>query len=213
MGHGAALGQGRVERQLRQGVFVHRQRFAREQRFIELEVVAAQQAQIRCHHLAALQQHGIAHHQGFGIPQHDLAIAQHQGLHLQQLAQRMATALRFPFLQPAHGGIEQQHRSNKQGIFAVAHRQREQGRQQQHGDEWAGELAHQHSRQSRGRSLGQPIGAVGGQAAFRLYTAEPRGIAGRRQGMPRGGFSRHQARGATQLAQALVSACIAQMAA
>jgi len=64
------------------------------QRFIEFEVVAAQQAQIRRHHLAALQPHRITHHKGFGIAQRRLAITQHQRLHLEQLAEGMAAALR-----------------------------------------------------------------------------------------------------------------------
>jgi hypothetical protein len=51
-------------------LFAHRQGFTGEQRLIELEVVAAQQAQISPQHLAALQLHGIAEHR--------LAIAQHQ---------------------------------------------------------------------------------------------------------------------------------------
>ena len=123
MGHGAALSQGRVVGQLRLGVLVHRQGFTGEQRLIQLEVVAAQQAQIRRHHLAALQPHRIAHHQRFGIAKHHLAIAAHQGLHPQQLAQRMAAALRLPFLQPAHQSVEQQHSGNEQCILAVAHRQ------------------------------------------------------------------------------------------
>ena len=150
MGHGAALSQGRVVGQLRLGVLMHRQGFTGEQRLIQLEVVAAQQAQIRRHHLAALQPHRITHHKGFGIAQRRLAITQHQRLHLEQLAEGMAAALRSPLLQASYQGIEQQHRRDEQGILAVAHGQRQQRRQQQHRDQRADELAQQH-RQQRGR--------------------------------------------------------------
>jgi hypothetical protein len=126
-------------------VLVHRQGLAGEQRFVDLQPVRRQQAEVRGHPVAALQPDHISGHHLFGVHLLHLAVAQHRGADLQQPEQGLAAALGLVFLETADGRVQQQHGQDEQGVRGIVRmdEQGDRGRDGQDEDERALELAQQ----------------------------------------------------------------------
>ena len=74
-----AVGENRVQRE-RVGVLGHRQRFAGERGFVDVQVAHVEEPQVGGHAVAGLQQHDVARHEFLGGDAQLASVAPHRGL-------------------------------------------------------------------------------------------------------------------------------------
>ena len=112
-------------------MLVHRDGFARESRFIHLQVAAVKQPQIRGHLVAGLQQDDIAGHQFGGRDSAHSTGPQDAGFRQGRLGQRRQGFRRIRFLQKADRGVEEHHAEDHAGINPLVQDRRDRRRGQQ----------------------------------------------------------------------------------
>ena len=162
----------------RGGGLVRGNRFAGQDGFLRAQPMGLQQPQIRRHLVPGLQQHDIAWHQRRAIHRNALPAAQDSRPRRQHAADGGHRRLRLAFLQEADHGIARHHCQNDGGVDPVLQQGRHHSRPQQHIDQHIAELGEETDKRAAAWRLGQAVGAVGFQAAGRLFRGQPPGACG-----------------------------------
>jgi hypothetical protein len=102
-------------------VFIHRDRLAREGRFIHLELRDLDEPKIGGHLVASLQQHNVTRHEHVGWHLLNLTAAQHRGQGGRQPLQRGQRLVGAPGLHKPDGRVEQHDHQDHQGVHQIAH--------------------------------------------------------------------------------------------
>jgi len=159
--------------------FLHRRRFAGEQRFVALQVDRFGERDIGGHAIAGLKQHEISRHDMSRLDLLAQAIADHRCVRLLQRFERRCGPPGRLFLGRADDAVDEQHGADEDRILDVAQRRGDECRRQEHGDERIEELTHKDENE-RGRThLGERIGTVAEQARTGFGLAAPHGLGGR----------------------------------
>ena len=154
-------------------VLANRQRFAGEQRFVELEVVGREQPDVGGDQRARLETDDIARHQLDAVDLPPEAVADDHRLIMDQPLQGFGAGLRPPLLNGADHRVDLQHREDEQRVGELADRQRNRGGGGQQIDQRAlelGEIDDQHAPPFR---PGQQIGAERLAPPLRLGVGQP----------------------------------------
>ena len=114
------------------GLLGHGDRFAREGRFVHLQLRDLDQAQVGRNLVARLQQHDVAGYQHAGGHHLYFAAAQHGGMGRRQLAQRGHGLVCPPGLHEADDGVEHYDDQDDQRVGEVADHAGDHGCAQQH---------------------------------------------------------------------------------
>ena len=155
------------------GVLVHRQGFARQQRFVDFQALCAQQLRIGGNPCAGFQFDGVAGHELLGRNVQHLTVAHHGRADLQELMQGAAAAISACLLPATDQRIDEQRGEDEQRVVAITGRRSEHGRHQQHINERTAKLPQDDCPDRGGRGLRQDVGAVLREPARRLGTAQP----------------------------------------
>ena len=159
VGRVLAVAQRRFFLQRHAGFFLDGVRFARQRRFVDLEVDAFDQAQIGGDEVARFEQHHIAGHElasGEFLP---VAVADHIGFGRGHLFQRGQGGLGAAFLHHAQHRIQHHNRHDDDGLHPVAQQRGDDaGGDQQHDDKTV-ELGHDQFPKRRGGFLAEFVGA------------------------------------------------------
>ena len=112
-------------------VFVHRDGFAGQSRFIDLQVAAVKQTQVGGHLVAGLQQDDVAGHQLGGGDSPHLTGPQDTGFRQCRLSQRRQRLRRAGLLQKSDEGVDEDDAKDHAGIHPFFQDRRDRRRRQQ----------------------------------------------------------------------------------
>ena len=124
-------------------ILAHRQRFAGQQRLVNLQAGRGKQPDISRHPVAGFEPDNIAGHHLSRVNLLHLPIAEHRGANPQQLLQGSRTLLGPPLLIAANSGVDRQHHRDEGGIGDIAGEDRQSSRQQQDVDQRTEKLPEQ----------------------------------------------------------------------
>ena len=106
-------------------LLVDRQRFARQRRLIDAEVVAIDQLQVGRDDIAELDHDNIAGHKGLCFDVTPFAAAQHSRMQREMLLQRLDFVIGFEFLPETDDRIQRQHEKDDDEVFPMPNDRRE----------------------------------------------------------------------------------------
>lgn len=150
------------------GLLGHGDGFAREGRFIHLQLRNLDESQVGRDLVAGFQQHDVAGHQHGGRNHLHRTAAQHGGVRRRQLAQRRHGLVGAPSLHKADDGVEHHDDEDHQCVGDLTHQARDDGSAQQHQHHEVLELVGQQAPPGAVLRCGQFVGAMGGAAALGL---------------------------------------------
>lgn len=150
------------------GLFGDGDGFAREGRFVHLQLRNVDEPQVGRDLVARLQQHDVARHEHGGRHHLHQPAAQHGGVGRRQLAQRRHGLVGAPGLHKADNGVEHHDDEDHQRVCDLTHQPRDDRCAQQHQHHEVLELVGQQTPPGAVLRCGQLVGAMGGAAALRL---------------------------------------------
>ena len=160
-GHVVAIAEGRIRRAHPRRILADGQRFAGQQRLVDVEAVGRKQADIRGHAVAGFKPEDIAGDQLRGIDFVHLFVAEHGGADPQQLLQGTGTLFGAPLLVAADAGVEEKNEGDEDRIGEIAGEERQHGGKQEDVDQRTSELPDEDLPPGEGGRPGQFIRAVG----------------------------------------------------
>ena len=143
-------------------LFLRWQRFAGQRRFLDAQVAALQQPEVRRYAIAGFQQHQVAAHQLGGRQALDEVVAAHAAFQAEHSANRPHRLLGLALLNEADQRVDQRHGKDDQAIQPFAEHQGQQRGQQQHIDQQVVELTQKAFERSVRAPFGQSVGAFVG---------------------------------------------------
>ena len=155
------------------GFLPHRQRFAGEQRLVDLEPVRGNEPGVGRHAVARFEPEQVAWHDLFGWDFADGAPAADGRADLEELLERPTGTVCLGLLPRAETDIDRDHRGDDGGILGVADGQRHQRRREQQQHERVCQLKDGEAPHRRRRLAGERIGAEGREATGRLGGRQP----------------------------------------
>ena len=144
---------------------VHRQRFARQDRFVHQQVTRLRQAQICGGLVARLHDHDIAGHNLTGVDLVACAATQNRGMWRDHVADRVERGFRLAFLHEAYNRVDQDDREDDRHIDVMTQEARRSRSGQQEIDQQIVELRQKTQHRVRARRRGQFIRAIRRQPA------------------------------------------------
>jgi hypothetical protein len=145
------------------GLFLHRNGFAGERGFVDLEVDAFNQAQIGGDVVARFDQHHVARHQFAAGHAHTVPVADRLGFGCGHLLQGRQGFLGAAFLHHTQHGIQHHNRQDNDGFDRVTQQSRNDRRHDQQDDDETPELFDDQFPEWRRRFFEQLVGAMCGQ--------------------------------------------------
>ncbi len=174
VGHVGAIAESGVAGGDGRDLLVHRERLAGERGLLDLQAHRFDQAQVRRHDVARLEEHEIAGHQFAGRDVRDLAVADDARVRRAEPAQRGHGAFGPVLLDEADHRVQDHDDHDRDGVLRLAHHPGNHRRHQQHDDHEVGELARQHQPRRAAFALGQLVGAVHLEPLPGFAVREPR---------------------------------------
>ncbi|MCY1293257.1 hypothetical protein D9M70_425130 [compost metagenome] len=176
IGHAAAVAEGGVDGR-RLGAFLHRHRFAGQRGFVDVEVLHAEQAQVGRHLVAGGQRHHVAGHQLDGVELAAFAVAQHQGVRREHVADGVQGAFRLAFLDETDHRVDHHGEHDHRGVDPQAEHAGDHGGEHHDVQQDVVELPQQAHQRAGARRFGQAVGAVALEPTGRFGSAEAGGAA------------------------------------
>jgi hypothetical protein len=172
-GHVPPLRQGGRFGQHHRGVLLDRRRLAREERFVDAQIVLLDQPDIGGDAYAAFEQQQIAGHHLLGCDVQGASVPVDPRPAGDEARERAHLTIRTRLVHEADQRVEDQHAHDEAGVGDLAEQHGDGGRRQQHVDERAAELPqHQHPAR-RGRRRLDAVAAAALQSLGRLLVSEP----------------------------------------
>ncbi len=157
----------------RPGPLVDRLGLAGQCRLLQQEAARADQAKVRRHLVARLQDDDVAGHQLLGGDPGPLPLPQHERLGREHLADRIQCPLGPALLDEAHDRIDQNDAQDHRGVDPFAEPRGDQGRAEQHVDQDVVKLGEEAPEWTPRRSRLEAVGTVGREAPPGLVAVQP----------------------------------------
>ena len=156
--HVQSVAKRRRGRALPREILPHGQRFAGQQRLVDLQTLTGQQPNFGRSAIARFQPHDVARHQLFRLDLADLALPQHLRVDAEHLLQSMTALLGLPLLVCGDQRVDRQHRADEPGGLEITDQSGHDRRRHQNVNQRAVKLPHHDQPQRRGSFGRQQIG-------------------------------------------------------